>query len=210
MKKQQICRKIKSIPEDIALHDNRCWNGHCVLCGEITVYCQEINEYICCEHCDEMVWREKRPRIKRNIKAKIVKSVNGLEKGLTDKILLKESEMYDPENYDPLENIEEKEVIISPFKKINTKELKEKMIEEDPELKPYIEMASDEYINCKIGKNIKKIRELKGMSKIELASKVKKTRQTISAIENGLNKISISLLYKIANALSVDIKELLL
>jgi hypothetical protein len=45
--------KIIKIPTMTSLHDNRCWDGKCIVCKKITEYCQHIKKYICCEHCKE-------------------------------------------------------------------------------------------------------------------------------------------------------------
>ena len=46
-------KKIKTIPERISLHDNRCFLGFCEKCDCVTVYCQHIEKYICCKCCKE-------------------------------------------------------------------------------------------------------------------------------------------------------------
>jgi len=44
-------KKVKTIPKSISLHDNRCFNGPCFKCGELTIYCEHMSKYICCECC---------------------------------------------------------------------------------------------------------------------------------------------------------------
>jgi hypothetical protein len=37
-----------TIPDELSLRDNRCWNGYCEICGRYTTFCEELNKYICC------------------------------------------------------------------------------------------------------------------------------------------------------------------
>ncbi|HCB11580.1 MAG TPA: transcriptional regulator [Cyanobacteria bacterium UBA11991] len=60
-----------------------------------------------------------------------------------------------------------------------------------------------------IGRNIKAERVRKGYSQEELAELADTTRHTISLIESGLQHPKILSVLKIANALSLDINELL-
>lgn len=45
-------KKIKSIPKEMSLHDNRCFNGYCENCTTLTVYCEHKSKYICCDCCE--------------------------------------------------------------------------------------------------------------------------------------------------------------
>ena len=60
-----------------------------------------------------------------------------------------------------------------------------------------------------IGKNIKKHRKLQELAQIELAVTVGIDRAYLSEIENGRTNPSINILYAIADALKVDITDLL-
>jgi len=37
-----------TIPTELSLSDDRCWNGYCEKCGRYTTFCEELNKYICC------------------------------------------------------------------------------------------------------------------------------------------------------------------
>ena len=58
------------------------------------------------------------------------------------------------------------------------------------------------------GKNLRKIRNDKGITQEELAFKIELEISQISRIERGLLNSSISTAYEIANALEIDLKEL--
>lgn len=60
-----------------------------------------------------------------------------------------------------------------------------------------------------IGRNIKVERVRKGYSQEELAELADTTRHTISLVECGIQHSKILSILKIANALSIDINELL-
>lgn len=60
-----------------------------------------------------------------------------------------------------------------------------------------------------IGRNIKVERVRKGYSQEELAELADTTRHTISLVECGLQHPKILSILKIANALSIDINQLL-
>ena len=60
-----------------------------------------------------------------------------------------------------------------------------------------------------IGKNIRHFRTLKGFSQQELEFNAKINNNCLTDIEKGSRDIKISTLCKIANALNVDIYELL-
>lgn len=61
-----------------------------------------------------------------------------------------------------------------------------------------------------IGKNIRHFRTLKGFSQQELEFSAKINNNYLTDIEKGSRDIKISTLCKIANALNVDIYELLI
>lgn len=60
-----------------------------------------------------------------------------------------------------------------------------------------------------IGSNIKKLRKAKGMTQDELAEKIDVHSTTIGRTEIGSINISVLKLEKIANALNVEVKDLL-
>ena len=60
-----------------------------------------------------------------------------------------------------------------------------------------------------MGLRIKKIRESKDISQSELARLSDKDRQNIYRLEKGKTNPSIYFIYEIANALKVDISELI-
>lgn len=60
-----------------------------------------------------------------------------------------------------------------------------------------------------IAKNIKKLRERKGLTQEELGEKLHVTRQAVSNWETGKNQPDIEMLISLAEMLEVDIKELL-
>jgi transcriptional regulator with XRE-family HTH domain len=60
-----------------------------------------------------------------------------------------------------------------------------------------------------IGRNIKAERARRGYSQEELAELADTTRHSISMIESGLQHPKIISILKIANALNIDINELL-
>lgn len=64
-------------------------------------------------------------------------------------------------------------------------------------------------INKTIGEKVRTIRTKKGISQDELAEKSSLTRPHISMIERGSVSLQIDTLQKIADALGVQIKELL-
>ena len=60
-----------------------------------------------------------------------------------------------------------------------------------------------------IGLNVRKYRKIAKLSQIELAVEVGIDRAYLSEIENGRTNTSISVLYAIADALNIDIVDLL-
>lgn len=61
----------------------------------------------------------------------------------------------------------------------------------------------------KIGQSVRYIRLKQGISQEELAFKASLNMNSISTLERGMNNIKIKTLYKIANALNVNISEIL-
>ncbi|MBP6234513.1 MAG: helix-turn-helix transcriptional regulator [Saprospiraceae bacterium] len=59
-----------------------------------------------------------------------------------------------------------------------------------------------------IGNNIKNIRESKGISQQKLAADCNFEKSNMSRIEAGKTNPTILTLYKIANALDVDVREI--
>lgn len=67
-------------------------------------------------------------------------------------------------------------------------------------------MRQEDFNPDKVGEFVKERRALKGMTGVELAEKVNKSRQTIDNIEKGKHFPSIKVYNDIANALDVTIK----
>jgi transcriptional regulator with XRE-family HTH domain len=61
----------------------------------------------------------------------------------------------------------------------------------------------------KIGRNIKELRKEKGISQVDLAYMCNFEKTNMSRIESGNNNPTIRTLLKIANALDVDLFEIL-
>ena len=71
-------------------------------------------------------------------------------------------------------------------------------------------MTSKKEILIKFGKRVRKVRKEKGLSQEELSFKANLHRTYIGMIERAERNITLSNIEKIANALEVNIKELLL
>lgn len=63
-------------------------------------------------------------------------------------------------------------------------------------------------INERFGQRVKKLREQRKMSQLELAQKAKLDLTTINEIENGNRDPMLKTIWKIANALEVELSEL--
>lgn len=61
----------------------------------------------------------------------------------------------------------------------------------------------------KVGHNIKKHREQKGMTQEELAEQLNVTRQTVSSWETGRTEPDIETLHRIGSCLNVTVEELI-
>jgi transcriptional regulator with XRE-family HTH domain len=61
----------------------------------------------------------------------------------------------------------------------------------------------------KIGKNIKELRRSKGISQLELAYRCNFEKTNLSRIESGKNNPTIRTLIRIANAMKVNLFEIL-
>ncbi|MFH1875662.1 MAG: helix-turn-helix transcriptional regulator [Candidatus Omnitrophota bacterium] len=61
----------------------------------------------------------------------------------------------------------------------------------------------------KFGENVKKLRKAKSWSQEELAEKAKLHRTYVGSIERGERNVSLINVQRIANALSMDIKDIL-
>ncbi len=61
----------------------------------------------------------------------------------------------------------------------------------------------------KIGQSVRYLRLKQGISQEELAYKASLNMNSISTLERGLNNIKIKTLYKIAQALNVEVSEIL-
>ena len=66
----------------------------------------------------------------------------------------------------------------------------------------------DNSLHIKIGKKIKEIRELKGISQQVLAAKCNFEKSNLSRMEAGKVNSTISTLEKVSKALEIDIVEL--
>lgn len=64
-------------------------------------------------------------------------------------------------------------------------------------------------INQEVGKKIKGFRKLRGMTLQQLAGTIDKSRATLSKYESGDISIDVGTLYKIADALNVQVEQLL-
>lgn len=61
----------------------------------------------------------------------------------------------------------------------------------------------------KLGENVRRIREEKGMTQIELCRKLEVDRAYMSNIENGKKNPALATIEKIAKALGVSLDELI-
>ena len=68
---------------------------------------------------------------------------------------------------------------------------------------------SMDHVTKKIGQNIKNIRLSKGITQLVLATKLDADKSYVSKLENGKFNPTINTLEKIANVLSVSIKDLI-
>lgn len=69
-------------------------------------------------------------------------------------------------------------------------------------------MTTDQILK-QIGKNVKRMREDKGILQQDLAAKCNFEESTMSRIEAGGSNFTIGTLNKIANALDISVRELL-
>jgi ribosome-binding protein aMBF1 (putative translation factor) len=69
-------------------------------------------------------------------------------------------------------------------------------------------IMSDNILQINIGKQIQKLRELKGLSQQDLAAKCNFEKSNMSRLEAGRVNPTISTLEKVANALNVSLVEL--
>ena len=60
-----------------------------------------------------------------------------------------------------------------------------------------------------VGRNLSQIRQRQGLNQTELASRIKMTRASVSQIEKGKQRVSIEVLYKMAEALEVSVHDIL-
>ena len=70
-------------------------------------------------------------------------------------------------------------------------------------------MEMDKYFVKKVGKNIKKYREAKGLTQIELAVDCNMASSTIGMIETAKNDMTLSKINAIAKALEIEAYRLL-
>ena len=71
-------------------------------------------------------------------------------------------------------------------------------------------MGEPHFIDQIIGKEIKQKRIMRGMSQLDLATKLGITFQQIQKYERGINRVVVSRLYDLARALSIDVREFFL
>lgn len=69
-------------------------------------------------------------------------------------------------------------------------------------------MLSKKALTQKVGKNIKRLREKRGLSQEELAHRTGLYRTYIGHLENARYSPSAYVLYKIAKALKVELRDL--
>lgn len=62
----------------------------------------------------------------------------------------------------------------------------------------------------KVGENIRTWRELKGLKQVDLAQQIQISPEALSNIENGISKPNIERLEDIADALEIEVTQLLL
>lgn len=67
----------------------------------------------------------------------------------------------------------------------------------------------DKYFIEKVGKNIKKLREAKGLTQVELAVDAEIASSTIGMIETAQNDMTLSKINAIAKALGIEAYNLL-
>ncbi len=68
-------------------------------------------------------------------------------------------------------------------------------------------MLSNDEKQIKFGKNIAKLRKLKGFTQNQLAEILDISREHLAKIETAKRGISINLLYKLSDALNIEEKE---
>ena len=68
---------------------------------------------------------------------------------------------------------------------------------------------SSNQLYCRVGARIREIRESRGLTQKELASRISLTRTSIANIETGRQKIQLHTLYEIAAALNIELSTLL-
>lgn len=67
-------------------------------------------------------------------------------------------------------------------------------------------ISEQEYLK-KLGLQIAKLRREKGLSQLDICAEIKMEKSNLSSIENGRQNISTLYLYKIANAIGVEVKD---
>ena len=67
---------------------------------------------------------------------------------------------------------------------------------------------SDNAVPIIVGKNIQRCRILRGWSQTQLANEAEMDRADISRYENGSREMKITALYRVADALQVDMDQL--
>lgn len=67
-------------------------------------------------------------------------------------------------------------------------------------------ISEQEYLK-KLGLQIAKLRREKGLSQLDICAEIKMEKSNLSSIKNGRQNISTLYLYKIANAIGVEVKD---
>lgn len=67
--------------------------------------------------------------------------------------------------------------------------------------------VSEEQFLKKIGAKIAKLRKEKGFSQLDICAEIKMEKSNLSSIENGRQNVTSLYLFKIANAIGVEVKD---
>lgn len=67
--------------------------------------------------------------------------------------------------------------------------------------------VSEEQFLKKLGARIAKLRKEKGFSQLDICAEIKMEKSNLSSIENGRQNVTSLYLYKIANAIGVEVKD---
>ena len=70
-------------------------------------------------------------------------------------------------------------------------------------------LNGNKHYKIKVGENIRTWRELKGLKQLDLAKRIEISPEALSNIENGISKPNIERLEDIADALAIEVSQLL-